>query len=56
MALLIAASLQDDSIEGYSMAVAEKWKLGKKGKDNGILLYHRPSLTTDVFASKPGTG
>lgn len=38
IALLTIASLEGDSLEGYSLRVAEKWALGQKGKDNGVLL------------------
>ncbi len=38
IAILIVQSLDGDVLEGYSLRVAEKWKLGKKGKDNGVLL------------------
>jgi uncharacterized protein len=38
IAILIVASLQGEDIEGYSLRVAEKWQLGQKGKDNGVLL------------------
>ena len=42
MAILIADSLQGFEIESYSIAVVEKWKLGKKDKDNGLLLVLAP--------------
>lgn len=42
MAILVADSLQDMDIEGYSIAVAEQWKLGKKGKDNGLIFVVAP--------------
>ncbi len=38
LAVLIIPSLDGESLEDYSMRVAEKWKLGVKGKDNGLLL------------------
>lgn len=38
IAVLIIPSLGGESIEDYSMHVAEKNKLGKKGRDNGILM------------------
>ena len=38
MAVLIIPSLDGDALEPFSMRVAEKWKIGYKGKDNGILL------------------
>ena len=36
--VLTIPSLQGDEIDGFSIRVAEKWKLGRKGKDNGVLL------------------
>lgn len=41
-AILIPASLQEYDIESYSIAVAEAWKLGKKGSDRGILIIVAP--------------
>ena len=38
IAALIIPSLEGESIEDYSMQVAEKWKLGDKEKDSGALL------------------
>lgn len=38
LAILIVSSLEGVPIEEYSLSVAEKWQLGKKGKDNGALL------------------
>src|SRR5579871_1286172 len=38
IAILIVPSLDGDVLEGYSLRIAEKWQLGKKGKDNGVLL------------------
>lgn len=38
IAVLIIPSLEGESIEDYSMQVAEKWKLGDKEKDSGALL------------------
>jgi uncharacterized protein len=38
MAVLIIPSLKGDSLEEYSMRVAEKWKVGHKGQDNGLIL------------------
>ncbi|MEW6440214.1 MAG: TPM domain-containing protein [bacterium] len=35
--LLTVPSLEGEDIEGYSMRVAEQWKIGQKGKDNGVL-------------------
>jgi uncharacterized protein len=38
IAILIIQSLDGDVLEEYSLRVAEKWKLGQKEKDNGVLL------------------
>jgi uncharacterized protein len=38
VAVLTVKSLEGDSLESFSMKVAEKWQLGQKGKDNGALL------------------
>jgi uncharacterized protein len=38
IAILIIPSLEGDALEDYSLRVVEKWKLGKKEKDNGVLL------------------
>ena len=38
MAVLIIRSLHGDAVEDFSLATAEKWKLGHEGKDNGVLL------------------
>jgi uncharacterized protein len=39
LAVLTVPSLEGDPIEDYTLRVAESWKLGKKGKDDGILLF-----------------
>lgn len=31
-------SLYGETVEGYSIKLADKWKVGKKGKDNGVIL------------------
>ena len=36
--VLTVDTLEGRSIDGFSLEVAEKWKLGQKGKDNGALL------------------
>jgi uncharacterized protein len=36
--VLTVTSLEGDSIESFSMRVAEKWKLGSADKDNGAIL------------------
>ena len=38
IAVLIIPSLQGESLEGYSIRVAEAWKIGHKGQDNGAIL------------------
>ena len=38
IAILIISSLDGESLEDYSIKVADKWALGKKNKDNGVLL------------------
>lgn len=38
IAVLIIPTLAGDSLEDFSIRVADQWKLGKKDKDNGVLL------------------
>lgn len=38
VAILIISSLEGEALEDYSIKVADKWALGKKNKDNGVLL------------------
>jgi uncharacterized protein len=38
IAILIIKSLEGDAIEEYALRVAEKWQLGNKNNDNGVLL------------------
>lgn len=38
IAVLIVPTTQPETIEQYSMRVAEQWKLGRKGVDDGVLL------------------
>lgn len=38
IAVLLVSSTEPESIEQYSMRVAEQWKLGRKGVDDGALL------------------
>lgn len=35
---LIVRSLEGEALESYAMRVAEAWRLGTKGKDNGVLV------------------
>lgn len=36
--ILTVSSLDGEGIESFTLRMAERWKLGKKGKDNGMLL------------------
>ncbi len=36
--VLTIPSLESDSVEDFSLKVAETWQIGRKGKDNGLLL------------------
>lgn len=38
VAVLTVSSLEGEEIEQFSIKVVEAWKLGRKGKDNGVLL------------------
>jgi uncharacterized protein len=38
IAVLTIPSLKGDSLEGFSIKVAESWKIGQKGFDNGAIL------------------
>jgi uncharacterized protein len=38
IAVLLIPSLAGDSLEDYSIRLAEKWKIGQKGRNNGIIL------------------
>lgn len=42
-AVCIVPSLEGEAIEQVSMKIAEKWKIGYKGKDNGILFVLAPN-------------
>jgi uncharacterized protein len=42
IAVLTVPTIGDDSIEAYATKVFETWKLGQKGKDNGVLLVIAP--------------
>ncbi len=37
LVILTVQSLDGEDINGFSMRTAEQWKLGQKGKDNGVL-------------------
>lgn len=38
VAVLLVPSTQPEAIEQYSMRVVEAWRLGQKGKDNGVFI------------------
>ena len=38
LALLTMPGLEGEAIEAFSLRVAERWKLGRKGQDDGLLL------------------
>ncbi len=38
-AVCIVPNMNGETVESASMKVAEKWKIGKKGKDNGIIFF-----------------
>jgi uncharacterized protein len=42
VALLTISSLQGESIEDFSIRVAESWRIGQKGIDNGVILIIAP--------------
>jgi uncharacterized protein len=39
LAVLTVPSLEGEPLEDYTIRVVENWKLGKKGKDDGVLLF-----------------
>lgn len=43
IAVVTTQSLGGLSIEEYTIGLAEKWKVGKKGKDNGVILLVAPN-------------
>ena len=38
IAVLIIPSLEGDNLEDFSIRLAEKWKIGQQGKNNGVIL------------------
>jgi uncharacterized protein len=43
VAVLTVKSLEGDSVEDFATRVFESWKLGQKGKDNGVLVIVAPT-------------
>jgi len=43
VAVLTVPSLGSDSVEGFAVKVFSTWKLGQRGKDNGVLLVVAPA-------------
>ncbi|MFO1401707.1 MAG: TPM domain-containing protein [Steroidobacteraceae bacterium] len=43
IAVLTVSSLKGESIESYSLRVANTWRLGRKGLDDGVLVTVAPS-------------
>ncbi len=38
IAVLLIPTLSGDSLEDYSIRLAEKWRIGQEGRDNGVIL------------------
>ena len=38
IAVCVIKTLEGDSLEDFSIRLAEKWKIGQKGKDNGVII------------------
>jgi len=58
IAVLTVKSLQGESLEEYATEVFEKWGLGQKGKDNGVLLlvaYNERGVRIEVGYGLEGT-
>jgi uncharacterized protein len=54
IAILIVKDLQDADIKSFALKVAETWKLGQKGKDNGLLLMY--TVKEDRYRFEVGYG
>ena len=66
LVVLVVPTTQPETIEDYSLRVVEKWKLGRKGVDDGVLLviakkdrkmrievgYGLEGVITDIYAGR----
>ena len=52
LAVLLVPTTQPEPIEAYSLRVAEKWKIGRKGQDNGALVPRREERPQDADRSR----
>lgn len=52
VAVLIVNSTKPEAIEQFSIRVAEKWKIGQKGIDNGVLI----TIARDIHRSRIDVG
>lgn len=43
IAVVTVVSLNGQTVEDYTMGLAEQWKVGKKGKDNGVVILVAPN-------------
>ena len=58
-AVLVVPTTQPEPIEAYSIRVADAWKVGRKGRDDGVLFLARtkPALSLhDALARVPASG
>ena len=51
VAILTVTSLQGLDVGGFSMKVVEAWKLGQKGKDNGLLIMYSTAALRSSFVA-----
>lgn len=54
IAILTVSDLQGHEIKPFSLKIAETWKLGQKGKDNGLLILY--SVKEDRYRIEVGYG
>jgi uncharacterized protein len=57
VAVLIVATTKPEAVESYALRVAEAWRLGRKGVDDGILfLIARDDRRMRIEVGGPGRG